>query len=239
MEKLVYPLWPPSRLTADQFRDELLTQLAPKLTEITAVHAVRLAVADSAVAPAAARRMECHAPVPVAVLSLWVDSALAAADWEPLIDRHVERKSCYLVAEAEPLVSQRVHPAAPSERVHGMCQVVFLRKPVTLDRGEWLTIWKGSHSSIAIETQSTFGYRQNVVVQALGDSTLPFDAIVEENFPPAAMTSDHAFYGTGGDEQLLQQRMTAMMESCARFIDFEHIDVIPMSEYVISPLVKP
>jgi hypothetical protein len=27
-----------------------------------------------------------------------------------------------------------------------------------------------------------------------------------------------------------------MLESCARFIDFEHIDVIPMSEYLIRPL---
>ena len=90
--------------------------------------------------------------------------------------------------------------------------------------------------SVPIDTQSTFGYRQNVVVRVLGEDTLVFDAIVEENFPPEAMTSDHAFYDTGGDEEQLQQRMTTMMESCARFIDFEHIDVIPMSEYVIKPL---
>jgi hypothetical protein len=51
------------------------------------------------------------------------------------------------------------------------------------------------------------------------------------------MVSDHAFYGSGGDDVVLQQRMTAMIESCARFIDFEKIDVIPMSEYVIKPLV--
>ena len=34
----------------------------------------------------------------------------------------------------------------------------------------------------------------------------------------------------------LAERMTAMMESCARFIDFESIDVVPMSEYVVKPL---
>jgi hypothetical protein len=51
------------------------------------------------------------------------------------------------------------------------------------------------------------------------------------------MTSDHAFYATGGDEAVLQANMTAMMDSVARFIDFEHIDVIPMSEYLVKPLI--
>jgi len=238
MEKLVYSLWQGSGQPADEFRDELLGQLCPPLAQLRGVHGVRLAVADSAVAPAAQRRMESHPPVPGAALSLWVDNAGAAAAWEPLIDRHVSRKGAYLVVEAEPLVSRERHPSAPGERVHGMCHVVFMRKPAQLEREQWLSIWKGSHTAVAIDTQSTFGYRQNVVVRVLGEETRPFDAIVEENFPPAAMDSDHAFYNTGGDESLLQQRMTAMLESCARFIDFEHIDVIPMSEYVIKPLVK-
>ena len=62
------------------------------------------------------------------------------------------------------------------------------------------------------------------------------EAIVEENLPPEAMTDDHAFYATGGDQAILQKHMQAMMESCARFIDFERIDVIPMSEYLVKPL---
>jgi hypothetical protein len=75
------------------------------------------------------------------------------------------------------------------------------------------------------------------VVRQLTDHTVPCHAIVEENFPPEAMTSDHAFYATGGDEALLKKNLTAMMESCARFIDFTKIDVIPMSEYLVKPLV--
>ena len=30
--------------------------------------------------------------------------------------------------------------------------------------------------------------------------------------------------------------MKAMMESCVRFIDFESIHVLPMSEYLLKPL---
>jgi len=237
MEKLLYPLWKAPAQSGDDFREVLLQQLAPKLTGLAGVHGLRLCVADSAVSAAAKRRIESHAPVPDAMLSLWVDFAGAAALWEPLIDGHVTQKSAYLVAEAEPLVNQQRHPSKPGERVYGMCHVVFMSHPATMDTQEWLTVWKDSHTQIAIDTQSTFGYRQNLVVRRLSEHALPCHAIVEENFPPEAMTSDHAFYATGGDEALLKKNLTAMMESCARFIDFTKIDVIPMSEYLVKPLV--
>jgi hypothetical protein len=235
MEKLLYPLWKPAALSGDDFREVLLHQLAPKLGRLEGVHSLRLCVADSAVEAAAGRRIESHAPVPDAMLSLWVDFAGAAARWEPLIDDHVDRKCTYLVAEAEPLVNQELHPSKSGERVYGMCHVVFMSSPATMDRQEWLALWKDSHSQIAIDTQSTFGYRQNLVVRRLSEDAVPCHAIVEENFPPEAMTSDHAFYATGGDEALLKKNMSAMIQSCARFIDFEKIDVIPMSEYLIKP----
>jgi len=212
----------------------LLEVLSPQLAMNESLQGIRLAVADGGVASAAPRRMESHPPLPGALLSLWVASNAAATAWEHLIDDCVERRCGYLVEEFEPLASQYQHPCLPGERVYGMCQVVLLRKPAKLDRNEWLSIWQGSHTRVAIETQSTFGYRQNVVVRGLDEHTLQFDAIVEENFPPEAMASDHAFYDTGGSESLLQQRVSTMLESCARFIDFEHIDVLPMSEYLIK-----
>ena len=53
---------------------------------------------------------------------------------------------------------------------------------------QWLDIWHNSHTRVAIDTQSTFGYRQNVVVRPLTYLAPPIDAIIEENFPPAAMS---------------------------------------------------
>lgn len=239
MEKLLYPLWKTESQTGDEFREELLHQLAPKLTGVEGVHGLRFCVADSAVSDAAARRIESHVPVPDAMLSLWVDFSGAAGHWEPLIDAHVHRKTAYLVAEAEPLVNQKSHPSKPGDRVYGMCHVVFMSAPAGMPHEEWLKAWKDSHTQVAIDTQSTFGYRQNLVVRLLSEDTPPCHAVVEENFPPEAMTDDHAFYATGGDEDVLQKNMNAMMESCARFIDFEKIDVIPMSEYLVKPLVRP
>lgn len=238
MEKLLYPLWKSPDLDGDAFREELLGALAPKLTALADIHGVRLCVADSAVEAAAGRRMEGCAPVPDAMLSLWVDDAGAAGRWEPLIDDHVSRKAAYLAAEAEPLVNQAAHPSKPGERVHGMCHVVFLSTPQGMSQEDFLATWKDSHTRVAIDTQSTFGYRQNLVVRRLSADARPCHAIVEENFPPEAMTDDHAFYATGGDDRVLQQHMAQMMESCARFIDFDTIDVIPMSEYLVLPLLK-
>jgi hypothetical protein len=212
--------------------------MAPELAVLGGVHGLRICVADSAVAAAAGRRMEGCAPVPDAMLSLWVDFAGAAARWEPLIDTHVERRTAYLVAEGEPLVNQSAHPSKPGERMYGMCHVVFLSAPAAMSHEDFLATWKDSHTQVAIDTQSTFGYRQNLVVRRLSDDARPCHAVVEENFPPEAMADDHAFYATGGDEVVPREHMQAMMASCARFIDFDTIDVIPMSEYLVKPLVQ-
>ncbi|GAB5450653.1 MAG: EthD domain-containing protein [Halioglobus sp.] len=236
MEKIQYALWKKAAQEADAFRDELLQQVAQPLCDVPGVHGIRLCVADSAVAPANGRRMQSAPSVPDAMLSLWVDDAGAAANWEPLIDGHVQRRNGYLVTEAEPLINQQAHPTRPGDRMYGMCHVVFMSHPQSQTTEEWFSVWKDSHTEVAIETQSTFGYRQNVVVRLLGEDTPHCHAIVEENFPPEAMTDDHAFYATGGDEAVLQKHMTAMMESCSRFIDFERIDVIPMSEYPVKLL---
>ena len=236
MEKVLYPLWKDASLSGDAFRDHLLAELTPALAAMDAVRALRLAVVDGAVEAGDKRRMESHPPLPDAMLSLWVDNAGAAQVWEPVIDANVARKIAYLVAEAEPLVNQQAHPTEPGERMYGMCQVVFFSFPKKQERDSYLSVWKDSHTQVAIDTQSTFGYRQNVVVRRLGEDTPYCDVIVEENFPPEAMADDHAFYATGGDEAILKKHMTEMGESCTRFIDFGTIDVIPMSEYLVKPL---
>ena len=111
--------------------------------------------------------------------------------------------------------------------------MAFLQRPERLTKEEWLSIWQLSHTQVAIETQSTFGYRQNLIEDFYGDNDYLLDAIVEENFPPEAMTSDHAFYDADNEIEL-EKRQERMMTSCARFIDFDRIAVVPMSEYLVK-----
>ncbi|GAB3287159.1 EthD domain-containing protein [Parahaliea aestuarii] len=233
MEKLIYPLWASS--AGDALRDRLLTDIIPALRACEGTRAVRLTVADSAVAAAAAKRVERLPPAPDAVLSLWLDNGGDRARQEALLATACDRFDCLLVTEAEPIVN-RDQPAGPDGRVPGWCQVVFLETPPRLSRAEWLEVWQGSHTRVAIDVQDNFAYRQNVVVRAFCEGERLPDAMIEEDFPAAAMTSDHAFYGAPDDAEL-QRRVQAMMDSCARFIDFDRIDVLPMSEYVFGDLL--
>lgn len=236
MEKLVYPLWAQAGTDTNALRDRLLGETIPALRALPGTRAVRLTVADSAVAAAAGKRVARREPLPDAVLSLWLDNGGDRAAQEALITAVCGDFHALLVTEAEPIVNTAQPPAADG-RVPGMCQVVFLETPPRLERDEWLAIWQGSHTRVAIDTQATFGYRQNVVTRVFrGDESAPA-AMVEENFPEAAMTSDHAFYGAANDGELAA-RVKAMMDSCARFIDFDRIDVIPMSEYVFGDLLS-
>jgi hypothetical protein len=230
MEKILYPVWKPADLDGDAFRDRLLDRLAPELVSLD-VRGLRLSVVDSDVAPAAGLRQENCRPVMDAMISVWLDSAVYRQAVESAIEAEVARMVGYLVTESAPLVSD----TPEGERTPGMSQVVFLQRPRRLSEQQWLEIWQGSHTEVAIETQSTFGYRQNVIVRPLTYAAPPFDAIVEENFPVEAMTSQHAFYGVDSDEAL-QANLRAMIDSCVRFIDFDKIDVIPTSEYLLKAL---
>ncbi|PLW70308.1 hypothetical protein [Pseudohalioglobus lutimaris] len=236
MEKLIYPLWKSDALDADAFRDNLLAA-GDDMIGLPGVRGLRLAVADSAVAAGQGRRMAATRPLPDAMVSVWLDAAAQQrAALEALLDTLATRHSCYLVTESEPIVNTQ-HPPAVGERGYGMCHVVFLQRPQRLSEQEWLANWQGLHTSVAIDTQSTFGYRQNVIVRGLSYAAAPLDAMIEEHFPPQAMASDYAFYNVKeGDDEGLRAHANAMIESCSRFIDFDRIDVIPMSEYLLKSI---
>ena len=230
MVKIVYSLWKQSAQSGDDFREELLRKLVPWLLAIEPVESVRIAVVDSAVAPANLRRMENCQPLPDGVVSVYLHGSGLGSELKTQLNAAVEpcvaRANCYPVNETEVLT----HEAVPGERVYGFCQVVFLQRPPRLSESEWLGLWQDSHTQVAIDTQATFGYRQNVIMESFIEGAPVLHAMVEENFPPQAMTSDLEFYGVANDMEL-QTNLDAMLESCARFIDFDKIDVIPMSEY--------
>lgn len=237
MEKVQYALWRTPVVGEDAFRAGLLADLVPALQRLESVRGLRLAVVDSAVAPAADKRLANSDSLPDALLSVWLDDAWRRPQPMTLVPDLVARSHAWLVSEAEPIVNSTQPPGADA-RVPGFCQVALLQRPPRLNVAEWLHIWKGSHWQIAIDTQSTFGYRQNLVVCDLDGGGPALDAIVEEDFPAEAMSSAHSFYAAP-DDATLQAHQTAMMESCARFIDFDKIDVVPMSAYWFSPAAGP
>ncbi len=232
MEKIVYPVWKHEGEAPKTFRQKLLNEIAPKLLAAGA-RRLSISVVDEDVAPADPLRIIATRPPVDGLISIWVDTAIYRKPLEEIIEKAVARMAGYLVTESQPLVNTK-HPVRDGERVPGMNSVVFLTKPPRLSYEQWIEIWHGSHTQIAIETQSTFGYKQNVIVRPLTYAAPPYDAIVEENFPAEAMTDPQAFYNAVGDDEKRQKRELAMIESCARFIDFDKLDRILMSEYIIK-----
>lgn len=180
-------------------------------------------VSDAAVA-GAMRINELDQPID-AVVSVWTPEphAVVAA-----LTERVPRLAVWSVTERAPL-----DPELPSDgsRVDALSNIAFLRRPAGLVHNEWRRLWLDEHTQVAIDTQATFGYYQNIVDEPLTAVTPHVDAIVEELFPPAAVTDAHAFYGSGGDQAELETRMTAMLESVMRFGAEKNLDLVPTSRF--------
>ncbi|MFW0792182.1 hypothetical protein AAFP30_00070 [Gordonia sp. CPCC 205515] len=160
-----------------------------------------------------------------AVVSLWCSDPQAALT---VLTSRVPKVAAWAVTERVPL-----DPALPADgtRIDALSNIAFLRRPADLEYDEWRRIWLDDHTQVAIDTQATFGYYQNVVDEPLTAVTPHVDAIVEELFPMAAITDMHAFYGSGGDQSELERRMTAMLESVMRFGAERNLDLVPTSRY--------
>jgi hypothetical protein len=116
------------------------------------------------------------------------------------------------------------------ERLDALANVAVLRRPAEQSEETWLRFWRDHHTTIAIETQGTFGYVQHRVVEALPGSP-EVAAVVEEHFPMAALTDVHAFYGSGGDQRELERRIQRLMESVAHLGADRDLDLVPTSRY--------
>jgi len=176
-------------------------------------------------------------PPVTAVVSVWTqqcygDQLRAVLD---ILAAEAGAVAAYLVTESVPLP----HRDAPGARTPGLANVALLRRPADLDAETWRSRWHLGHTSVAIETQSTFGYTQNEVVRALTPDAPPFAAIVEELFPIEAVGDLSAFFGAADDADLAD-RMSRMVASTSSFGASTNIDTVPTSRYVLrSPFADP
>ncbi|HWI43463.1 MAG TPA: hypothetical protein VNS81_07565 [Nocardioides sp.] len=181
---------------------------------------------DADVAPA--MRFGPGTPI-TAVVSVWTTGDPAAvAGVVRAVDGTADG---WLVEDREPLVP----PAVPDgQRADALANIAFLRIPDGMVYDAWRSAWQDGHTPVAMETQGTFGYVQNRVLEPLAGTPAEVAAVVEELFPMAAMSDHHAFYGSGGDEEEFQRRFTRLMESCARFGADQGLDLVPTSRYVFD-----
>ncbi len=227
MEKLVYVGWKPADLALADWRTTLLGATTRALLDGGA-RGVTMLLADDRVVPG----LRIAQRDPTAVISLWVDAAVRRAPLEAALRDVMPRLAGWLALESVPLPNT-LHPTAVGERIPGLYTVAFLEKPDGLDYETWLQRWQGDHTAVAIETQRTFRYVQNVLVRAVTPDAPPWVAIVEEAFPAEAATDPLRFYAASNAIELAEQqrRMAASVE---RFIDFSRFETLPMSAYVLA-----
>lgn len=142
--------------------------------------------------------------------------------------------SAWSVTASEPLpVEEPADSPFGVRRCEGMANLAFLRRPDRMDRQTWLRTWLEEHTQVAIDTQSTTGYTQHVVVRALTDDAPVIDGIVEEIFPPEAARDLGVFFDSRGSDERMAANVSAMTASTARFLDEGTVDAIPTGRYVM------
>lgn len=209
--------------------DELATSLHSQdlHSRLASVGVKRLQVNVDDEHVAEALRISQSEPPIGAFVTLYTD-----ADTEELVPA--------LLDVADSVAGWQVEERAPVEppdqwdgqRMDTYAQVAALRLPAGMEHTEWVRRWHDEHTPVAVRTQATFGYVQNLVVRPLTTDAPPVVAIVEELFPPEAVHDQHAFYGSGGDEAELRKRMEILMDSVQRIGADKDIDVVPTSRYL-------
>lgn len=217
--KLIYLLWGDD-LAATLHEESLRSHLAQ-----AGATRLQLNVDDEHVA-AAMRIPTFERPVG-AVVSVWTDGR--AGDITAALQKAADRVEGWRVEERRRLDPPEVYDGS---RADALANVAVLRRPAELSRQEWLRRWMVEHTPIAIRTQATFGYVQNIVEDPVTPDAPEVSAFVEELFPSAALTDIHAFYGSGGDDEELSRRLTELMASVARIGADRDLDLVPTSRYL-------
>jgi hypothetical protein len=109
----------------------------------------------------------------------------------------------------------------------GTLQWCGFRKRKEIEYESSIKHWLKSHTSIAIDTQNTDSYSQHRVLWQRGPA---LDGIAEETFPLRASQSEAEFFNAVGEPDKLKRHIETLVASSTRFIDFEAMSVIHLTE---------
>lgn len=228
MEKLAYVVWKQSAVSDARFAQRLLEEVAPRLR--TLALKLRISLVDEAVAAGAKLRLGRQRPPKSGLVSFWLEQSQERAASEGLLRAACASVAGYLVVESRPLVN-RVQCAPAGARTPGFSLVTCIEAKDGLAHDEFIRLWYEVQRDTAIETQSTFGYVRNEVVRALTPDAPRWAAIVEENFPIAALADPAVFYDAVGDPARLRANQEGMFRAVQGFLALDRVESHPMSEY--------
>ncbi|AKS34127.1 EthD domain-containing protein [Mycolicibacterium goodii] len=234
MEKVIVTMR--SGRAEDDWCARMVGEVSPELLEI-GLPGLVLNIRDAPVRDSLMTLTTLDPPV-VALVSVWVQQYYGD-QLRAVLERlagECDSLAAYLVTESVPMAPPAVEPG---RRADALANIALLRRPAGMDAATWMHRWHVDHTPVAIETQATFGYVQNTVVRALTPGAPAVDGIVEELFPPQAVSDLHAFFGAPDDAELAR-RMQAMVTSTDAFGASTNIDTVPTGRYLWrSPFAAP
>jgi hypothetical protein len=231
VEKLCYVVWKRTDQSGAAFRDALLRDAVPALRAAGASK-ITVLVADEHDETLQKARITREGEPIGGLVALWLDCVDAHPRIEAILRPHVAKLAGYLVTESV-VLPNTTHVAAAGERTPGVTLLALLEKPERLGFDEWIAIWHGQHSPLALEVQCTYLYVRNVVVRPLTPDAPPWRGIVEEGFPSEAVTNPMLWYKAEGDPKKMQENLRRMIASVRAFLDIERVESHPLTEYRI------
>jgi hypothetical protein len=149
----------------------------------------------------------------------------AAIDWQRAVDVAAQLGAeVHWCKGATPLTP----PLLTEETFSGTMQLCCFERREGLPDAALEQIWFQEHVQVALDTQNTLGYRQNLVLRSSHDQ---LDGIVEEYFSIEAANSLSAFFADGDDEVKMMSNIHVLTESSERLLDLERSSVIHMTEH--------
>ena len=170
-------------------------------------------------------------------MQFWLPTANAhfRGPIDVILAEHSGRFELWVVAEST-IIPNRDHAPQAGSRTWGWSQASFISFRPDMSWDDAVAHWHRHHTRVAIDTQANFEYVQNIIVRALTPNAPDYDAFVEECFTPEAMTNSPAFFDAVGDDEKFARNTKDMADSCAGFIDFSRIDIIPTSQFDFAHL---
>ena len=242
MEKLVYVLWGDGSPGAgDVLRGRLLQVVAPgALAAGARAVTVNVHDSDAAQAPSPYPTPEGESPH-VAEVSVWVDSYDRREPVERLVTELGLQSAGYLVVESlyedygtTPHATARTW--LDGARSPGVLTVSLIHRPAELDYRTWIERWHGTQSPLSGRLQPRCRYVRNEVVRAVTDGAPEIHGIVEEAWPSVAHVADPMlFFNAAGDDAVLSEHISAMLDSVNACLDLGRLRNTTMSEYLVRP----
>ena len=225
MEKLFYALWRPEAAAAETWCAAL--RGLPDALASTGAQRISVGVPDVP-APQDDPYAGMRRTAPHGMVSFWLNSAHYRHAAEALVHAQTARLAGYAVQEST--ILPNTTPGA-GQREDGFLQVCGFAALPGLSRTALWAAWLEQHTDVAVQTQSTTYYNQNIVIRPLTDGAPAWDAIVEERFPDAALNDREAYFAAAGNAARMAANSQRMAASCARFIDFATLSLMNCGEY--------